>query len=89
MKYRVEFTKEALKQLKKLDPSIAALIIGWLRKNIDNCDNPRVHGKALSSNRKGQWRYRVGDYRILAEIEDDKVRVLVISIGHRSDIYKQ
>ena len=89
MKYRVEFTKEALKQLKKLDPSIAALIIGWLRKNIDNCDNPRVHGKALSSNRKGQWRYRVGDNRILAEIEDDKVRVLVISIGHRSDIYKQ
>ena len=89
MKYRVEFTKEALKQLKKLDPSIAALIIGWLRKNIDNCDNPRVHGKALSSNHKGQWRYRVGDYRILAEIEDDKVLVLVISIGHRSDIYKQ
>ena len=89
MKYRVEFTNEALKQLKKLDPSIAALIIGWLRKNIDNCDNPRVHGKALSSNRKGQWRYRVGDYRILAEIEDDKVLVLVISIGHRSDIYKQ
>lgn len=89
MKYRVEFTKEALKQLKKLDPSIAALIIGWLRKNIDNCDNPRVHGKALSSNRKGQWRYRVGDYRILAEIEDDIVLVLVISIGHRSEIYKQ
>lgn len=89
MKYHVEFTKEALKQLKKLYPSIAALIIGWLRKNIDNCDNPRVHGKALSSNRKGQWRYRVGDYRILAEIEDDIVLVLVISIGHRSEIYKQ
>ena len=89
MKYCVEFTKEALKQLKKLEPSIAALIIGWLRKNIDNCDNPRIHGKALSSNRKGQWRYRVGDYRILAEIEDDKVRILIISIGHRSDIYKQ
>ena len=89
MKYCVEFTKEALKQLKKLEPSIAALIIGWLRKNIDNCDNPRIHGKALSSNRKGQWRYRVGDYRILAEIEDNKVRILIISIGHRSDIYKQ
>ena len=88
MKYRVEFTNEALKQLKKLDPSIAALIIGWLRKNIDNCDNPRVHGKALSSNRKGQWRYRVGDYRILADIQDEKLVILVIDIGHRKDVYR-
>ena len=89
MKYHVEFTKETLKQLKKLDRSIAALITGWLRKNIEDCDNPRASGKALTANHKGQWRYRVGDYRILAEIEDDKVRVLVISIGHRSDVYKQ
>jgi len=89
MNYHVEFTKEALKQLKKLDPSVSALIIGWIRKNIENSENPRVHGKALSSNRKGQWRYRVGNYRILADIQDEKVIVLVVSIGHRGDIYKQ
>ena len=87
MKYHVEFTREALKQLKRLDPSIAALITGWLRKNVENCENPSIHGKALTANRKGQWRYRVGNYRILADIQDDKVLVLVISIGHRSDIY--
>jgi len=88
MRYHVEFTKAALKDLKKMDPPVAALIIGWLRKNIENCDNPRIHGKALSADLKGQWRYRVGDYRILAQIEDDKVRVLVICIGHRRDIYE-
>ena len=80
--------KDALKDLKKMDPPVAALIIGWLRKNIENCDNPRIHGKALSADLKGQWRYRAGDYRILARIEDDKVRVLVICIGHPRDIYE-
>ena len=71
--YHVEFTKNALKQLKKMDKSSASLILGWIRKNIEGCDNPRVHGKGLTANRSGQWRYRVGDYRIITEIEDDKV----------------
>lgn len=86
--YHVEFTKFALKQLKKMDKSTAALILGWIRKNIEGCDNPRIHGKGLTADKSGQWRYRVGDYRILAEIQDDKVIVLVINIGHRSTIYK-
>ncbi|MBR4832467.1 MAG: type II toxin-antitoxin system RelE/ParE family toxin [Butyrivibrio sp.] len=88
MKYHVEFTNNALKQLKKMDKSSAALIIGWIRKNIEGCDNPRVHGKGLTANRSGQWRYRVGDYRIITEILDDKVIILVLNIGHRRDIYK-
>ena len=58
--YHVEFTKNALKQLKKMDKSSASLILGWIRKNIEGCDNPRVHGKGLTANRSGQWRYRVG-----------------------------
>lgn len=87
MKYTVSFTKDALKQLKKLDKATAALIIGWIRKNLDGCDNPRIHGKGLTANRSGQWRYRVGDYRIIAEIEDDKVVILVLNIGHRRDVY--
>lgn len=85
--YHVEFTKNALKQLKKMDKSSASLILGWIRKNIEGCDNPRVHGKGLTTNRSGQWRYRVGDYRIITEIEDDKVIVLVLNVGHRRDIY--
>ena len=85
--YHVEFTKNALKQLKKMDKSSASLILGWIRKNIEGCDNPRVHGKGLTANRSGQWRYRVGNYRIITEIEDDKVIVLVLNVGHRRDIY--
>lgn len=84
--YHVEFTKNALKQLKNMDKSSASLILGWIRKNIEGCDNPRVHGKGLTANRSGQWRYRVGDYRIITEIEDDKVIVLVLNVGHRIDI---
>ena len=87
MNYHVEFTKEALKQLKKMDKSNASLILGWIRKNLEGCDNPRIHGKGLTANRSGQWRYRVGDYRIIAEIQDDKVIVLALNIGHRREIY--
>ncbi|MBO4912400.1 MAG: type II toxin-antitoxin system RelE/ParE family toxin [Butyrivibrio sp.] len=71
-----------------MDRSSAALIIGWIRKNIEGCDNLRVHGKGLIANRSGQWRYRVGDYRIITEIMDDKVIILVLNIGHQRDIYK-
>lgn len=88
MKYKVQFTKRAMKDLKKLDRSTSALILGWVRKNLENCENPRIHGKGLTANRSGQWRYRVGDYRLLAEIEDNIITILILSIGHRSDIYK-
>lgn len=86
--YSVQFTKNALKQLKKLDKATAALIIGWIKKNLEGCENPRVHGKGLAANRSGQWRYRVGDYRIIAEIYDAEILILVVHVGHRSDIYK-
>ena len=88
MNYSVEFSKDALKQLKKMDKNTAALILGWIRKNLEGCQNPRIHGKGLTANRSGQWRYRVGDFRIIAEIYDYKVLVLVLNIGHRRDIYK-
>ena len=85
--YKVEFTKEALKQLKKMDKATAGLILGWIRKNLEGCENPRIHGKGLTANRNGQWRYRIGDYRIIAEIYDNKVLILVVNVGHRKDIY--
>ena len=89
MRYKVEFTQRALKDLKKLDLQTAALILGWVRKNLENCENPRIHGKGLSANRSGQWRYRVGDYRLLAEIQDDKIIILILNVGHRRDVYNQ
>jgi len=81
------FSREADKQLEKLDRGISRMIVAWLMKNIHHCDNPRLHGKALTENRRGQWRYRVGNYRVLCEIQDDTLVVLAISIGHRRDIY--
>ena len=88
MKYTVVFSKEALKDLKKLDKHTAALIIGWVRKNLEGCENPRAHGKGLTANLSGKWRYRVGDYRLLADIQDDKVVIMMLRVEHRSEIYK-
>lgn len=85
--YQVEFTAQALKDLKKLDKHTRMLILAWIQKNLVGCTDPRQHGKGLTANRSGQWRYRVGDYRILADIQDDKILILVLSVGHRREIY--
>ncbi len=86
--YHVELTKGAKKDLRKLDPSIRAMIVKWLRKNLENCSDPRAHGKALSGNLSGLWRYRVGNYRLIAEIRDDRLVILMLEVGHRSEIYQ-
>ena len=85
--YKVRFSERAKKDLKKMDKHTAALILGWIRKNLENCDNPRAHGKALTGNLNGTWRYRVGDYRLLALIEDETITILILNIGHRREIY--
>lgn len=85
--YRVEFTASALKALKKMDRYTAAMLVGWIRKNLEGCSDPRERGKGLTANRSGQWRYRIGDYRLITEIQDEKITVLVVQIGHRKDIY--
>ena len=87
MKYKVMFTKKALKQLKKIDRQIAALILGWIEKNLNNCQNPRIYGKNLIGNKSDKWRYRIGSYRILCKIEDKKLIILVLEVGHRKNIY--
>ena len=87
MTYKLAFTERAKKDLKKLDKHIASLIIGWLEKNIEGCKDPRIHGKGLVENKSGQWRYRIGDYRVICEIIDKQVVVLVLEVGHRKDIY--
>jgi len=87
MKYRVVLSDRAQKQMKKLDKYTARLLTAWMAKNLQGCENPRQHGKALTANRAGQWRYRVGDYRIIAEIHEAEVVILVLEIGHRKEIY--
>ena len=89
MTFRVVFTESARKELKKLDKYTQKIILLWLQKNLDGCSDSRIHGKALTSNRVGQWRYRVGEYRIMASIEDDKLVILVIAVGHRREIYSK
>lgn len=88
MKYSVEYTPRAVRELKKLDKQTRALIFGWIEKNLVDCENPRQHGKGLTANRSGQWRYRIGDYRLIAEIHDDKVVILVLTVGHRREVYE-
>ncbi len=87
MTYKVEYTEQAIKELKKIDKHTQFFILAWIEKNLVDCENPRQHGKGLTANRSGEWRYRVGDYRIIAEIEDDKVIILVLTVGHRREVY--
>lgn len=86
--YHVEFIESVLKTLKKFDRYTQRMILDWIEKNLEGTDNPRAKGKPLTSNRSGQWRYRIGDYRIIVEIQDNKLIILTIAIGHRRDIYK-
>lgn len=88
MIYQLVTTDKFDKAFKKLDRQTQKIIKAWLDKNLMNCTDPRIHGKGLTSNRSGQWRYRVGDYRILAEIQDERLALVLIDIGHRSRIYK-
>ena len=87
MSYRVEYLPQVVKTLEKMNKYTKKILVEWIEKNLVGCENPRVHGKPLSANRAGQWRYRVGDYRIIVKIEDDKFVILVIAIGHRKEVY--
>ncbi|BDR52262.1 plasmid stabilization system protein [Bombiscardovia nodaiensis] len=88
MNFSVTYTKQALKQLRKLDAFTRATILQWIDKNLEGTPEPRGHGKGLSANRAGLWRYRVGDYRILATINDQEITIVVLSVGHRSSVYR-
>lgn len=85
--YKVSFSRKAKKQFLKLDRYTRIMIEHWIIKNIQNCEDPFQHGKELKGDLKGIWRYRVGDYRLLAEIHEDELVILVINVGHRRDIY--
>ena len=88
-KYNVELSDRFKREFRKLDKYTQKIIRAWIDRNLVDCDNPRVHGKSVTANRSGQWRYRIGDYRLICSIEDDKLVILALTVGHRSDIYKQ
>jgi addiction module toxin, relE/stbE family len=87
VKYSVERTASFDKDFKKLDQYTKQMVRAWIGKHLDGCEDPRAHGKALKANRKGQWRYRIGDYRLICIIEDAKLVVVAINIGHRKNVY--
>ena len=87
MTYHVEYLKSVQKTLEKMDKYTKRILFEWIDKNLEGCTDPRAHGKPLSANRVGQWRYRIGDYRIIADIQDGKLVILVIAVGHRREIY--
>lgn len=88
MIWKVEFDTAAAKELRKLDRKTQQDILRYFRERIATKDDPRRFGKQLSHNLSNLWRYRVRDYRMICHIEDDKLIVLVLTIGHRKGIYK-
>ncbi|CQQ96606.1 Toxin RelG [Yersinia enterocolitica] len=86
--YRIEYTKRFQKEIKKIDKYHQKIIQNYIEKHIDNSINPRLIGKILKGDKAEFIRYRIGDYRLIATIEDDKLLILALSIGHRKDIYK-
>lgn len=87
MAWTVEVSDFAQRQLKSLDHVTRSRILGYLNDRIEGCKNPRHFGEPLRANLAGLWRYRVMDYRIICRIEDEKVIVLVLNIGHRKNVY--
>lgn len=87
MTYTLETTSRFDKEFKKLDRYTQRMIKAWIEKNLIGCTDPRIHGKGLTANRSGQWRYRIGDYRLICSIEDSRLVILALSVGHRSEIY--
>lgn len=85
--YSLQYSDRVIKQLSKLDKGTQKLILTWIANNLEDCENPRIKGKGLIANRSGEWRYRVGDYRIICDIRDSELVILALSVGHRKDIY--
>jgi mRNA interferase RelE/StbE len=89
MACEIEFSAEADRELNKLDPQHARRILKFLRDRLAILENPRSLGKPLQGSRLGEfWRYRVGDHRLICKIEEERLLVLVLAIGHRREIYR-
>ncbi len=87
MNYSVEYAEDAIKQLRKMDRLTRTMILNWISKHLDGTDNPFASRKALTGDKVGLWRYKVGDYRLISKIDKGKLVILLVEIGHRSNIY--
>jgi mRNA interferase RelE/StbE len=88
VKWLLDFDARAEREIKKLNPQIQERILRFLKARLVKRSNPRELGEALSGELSGYWKYRVGDYRIIAKIEDQTITIYIIAIGHRSEVYR-
>lgn len=87
--WTIEFAESAARQLRKLDRPVARRIVAFLRERVSTAADPRSLGEALKGDELGRfWKYRVGDYRVIAEIRDHEIRIVVVRLGHRSAVYR-
>ena len=87
--YTVKTASHFDKEFKKLDKFTQKILSSWIDKNLEGCEKPRIQGKGLTSNHSGQWRYKIGDYRLICVIEDDKLIILAFTVGHGKNIYEK
>lgn len=89
MAWKIEFEPVAERELDKLDPQVARRILTFLHRRVASLDDPRSIGEALKGSKLGEfWKYRVGDYRIISSIEDGALRIFVVKIGNRREVYR-
>ena len=88
MAWTIEITRTAERQIKKIDPAGQKSIVRFLRERLKTAENPRQWGKPLQGDKRGLWRYRIGDDRLICDIQDEKITVLVLEVGHRKDVYR-
>lgn len=90
MAWRIEFADSAAKQLRKLDPQVARRILTFLRDRVAPLDDPRSIGEALHGKELGDfWKYRVGDWRIIADLDDGVLLITVVRLGNRREVYRR
>jgi mRNA interferase RelE/StbE len=87
--WSLRYSDAALKQLRKIDPAQRNIVLSWMSKHVDCCEDPRTNGKSLVGDLSEKWRYRIGNYRVLCEINDETLTVLAIKVGHRKEIYRR
>jgi mRNA interferase RelE/StbE len=86
--WTIEIARTAEKQIKKLDRPTQAAIVRFLRERLKSAENPRQWGKPLHGDKRGLWRYRVGNYRLICDIQDERITVLVLEVAHRKEAYR-
>ncbi len=88
MAWTVEISDVAERQLRKLDRPVQKQLLDWLDDRLEGCKNPRHFGESLKGELQGLWRYRIGSYRVICEIQEERLVVLALNIGHRREIYR-